>query len=86
MIRAFIVAAMLSGCAHRVPVAPPAKMQVKRPSMFCFEADITHKKGKRMAACADTLPLCQEALSSARKWGALGGVTRLFPCEFWVSR
>ena len=83
--KALFVALLVSACTRRLPVETATTAAAKRHAMYCFEADIKHKKGRRMAGCADTLPLCQEALGSARRWGSLGGVTRLFPCELWVS-
>ena len=83
MRRAIAIVMLFVACAHSVPVAKPA---AHATSMFCFEADIEHKKGKRMAACADTLPLCREAFGTARRFGGMAGVVRLFPCELWVSK
>lgn len=85
--KAVVLVLVLSACARRVPVTKPkGATVVTHFAMYCFEADIKHKKGRHMAGCADTLPLCQEALGSARKWGALGGVTRLYSCERWVGQ
>lgn len=79
MIAGLVIAAVAAACAPRVPM--DAEAPSSQEPMYCFSVELKHTKGRRMVGCADTLPLCREALGTARKYGRIAGVKRLRRCE-----
>lgn len=82
--RALLVAGIIvAACASRVPIRAAVEAP---PTLWCFGVEVESRLGRRGVACADTPQLCAQALSTAQRYGSIGGISRLGPCERWVSR
>lgn len=78
--RVLLVVGMLVGCGAALPIE---RAGAAMDPAWCFGG---RRGTERLAACADSAPLCERALRFARRWGRAVGITQLGACSRMAVR